>query len=114
MKRLGGTDALFLSMETPNWHQHVGGLTIIEPRDRLSENFTGVIYQIKAGHTGTAERKAMQHIARALVNQGAEAIIVGCTEVPLVLDQSDIAVPLIVSTDVLVARTIAFADKLVR
>ena len=34
MRRLGGTDALFLSMETPNWHQHVGGLTIIEPGDR--------------------------------------------------------------------------------
>lgn len=34
MKRLGGTDALFLSMETPSWHQHVAGLTILEPGDR--------------------------------------------------------------------------------
>src|SRR5262245_10085937 len=33
MKRLGGTDAVFLSMETPSWHQHVGGLTILEPGD---------------------------------------------------------------------------------
>ncbi len=31
MKRLTGTDALFLSLETPSWHQHVGGLTILEP-----------------------------------------------------------------------------------
>ena len=30
MKRLSGTDALFLSMEQPNWHQHIGGLTIID------------------------------------------------------------------------------------
>ena len=34
MKRLGGTDALFLALETPNWHQHVGGLSIIDPEDR--------------------------------------------------------------------------------
>ena len=30
MQRLSGTDALFLSMEQPNWHQHVGGLTIMD------------------------------------------------------------------------------------
>jgi diacylglycerol O-acyltransferase / wax synthase len=30
MQRLSGTDALFLSMETPSWHQHVGGFTVLE------------------------------------------------------------------------------------
>ncbi|HYF45644.1 MAG TPA: wax ester/triacylglycerol synthase domain-containing protein, partial [Acidimicrobiales bacterium] len=34
MRRLGGTDALFLSMETPAWHQHIAGLTVLEPGDR--------------------------------------------------------------------------------
>ena len=34
MKRLGGTDALFLAMETPDWHQHVAGLTVLDPEGR--------------------------------------------------------------------------------
>lgn len=34
MRRLSGTDSLFLTMETPSWHQHVGGLTILEPGPR--------------------------------------------------------------------------------
>jgi diacylglycerol O-acyltransferase len=34
MRRLGGTDALFLSLETPDWHQHVGGLSIIDSQGR--------------------------------------------------------------------------------
>lgn len=34
MRRLSGTDSLFLAMETPSWHQHVGGLTVLEPGPR--------------------------------------------------------------------------------
>ena len=38
VKRLSGTDALFLSTETPAWHQHVGGLTVVDPAE--SERFS--------------------------------------------------------------------------
>jgi diacylglycerol O-acyltransferase / wax synthase len=31
MQRLSGTDSLFLAGETPTWHQHVGGLVIVDP-----------------------------------------------------------------------------------
>ena len=33
MERLSGTDALFLSGENPAWHQHVGGLIVIDPTE---------------------------------------------------------------------------------
>jgi diacylglycerol O-acyltransferase len=31
MRRLSGTDSLFLAGETPAWHQHVAGLVIVDP-----------------------------------------------------------------------------------
>ncbi len=31
MRRLSGTDALFLAGDTPSWHQHVGGLVVVDP-----------------------------------------------------------------------------------
>ena len=33
MRRLSGTDSLFLAGETPSWHQHVAGLTILDPSE---------------------------------------------------------------------------------
>ncbi len=39
MRRLSGTDATFLNMETRHWHQHVGGLTILETSETADYDF---------------------------------------------------------------------------
>jgi aspartate racemase len=56
----------------------------------------------------------MSTLARKLEAQGAEVIVAGCTEVPLVLTQDDVEAELISSTDVLVDRTILFAGAELR
>jgi aspartate racemase len=56
-----------------------------------------------------AAAKLGAEVARALADQGAGALIAACTEIPLVLAQDDAPLPLVVSTDLLVARTLAFA-----
>jgi len=43
VKRLSGTDALFLSAETPSWHQHVGGLAVVDPSGTDRFSFDGVL-----------------------------------------------------------------------
>ncbi len=43
MKRLAGADAMFLNMETPAWHQHVAGLTILDPAGRGDFSFDEVV-----------------------------------------------------------------------
>ena len=50
---------------------------------------------IKAGFTTGKPREVILSVARALIERGAEAVIAGCTEIPLVLGAEDISVPLI-------------------
>jgi len=64
---------------------------------------------IKAGDTSEDVRKRMAGLAQRLIEAGADVVIAGCTEIPLVLTRNDIKVPLISSTDVLAKRTVAFA-----
>jgi aspartate/glutamate racemase len=42
-----------------------------------------------------------------MVRRGADTIVAACTEIPLVLEESRVDVPVIKSTDVLAAATVA-------
>ncbi len=46
MRRMSGTDSLFLAGETPNWHQHIAGLVILDPSDRNDFSFETVFRTI--------------------------------------------------------------------
>ena len=48
MQRLSGTDALFLAGETPAWHQHVAGMSIIDPTGVEDFSFEAVVRSIGA------------------------------------------------------------------
>jgi aspartate racemase len=76
--------------------------------------FMELIYRIKSGDSGDTVRRAMATLARKLEAQGAEVIIAGCTEIPIVLTADDIEGELISSTDILVERTILAAGGEVR
>ncbi len=46
--RLSGTDSLFLLGETPTWHQHVAGLTVLDPSERLGFGFETIFELVAA------------------------------------------------------------------
>jgi len=79
------------------------------PEDDELEQLMTLVNGIKAGHKGSDVSAAMRKLAQALIDRGAAAIIAGCTEIPLVLDNSMLEVPLISSTDVLAQKTVQFA-----
>ena len=70
------------------------GLTplVLEAPDQQA--FMEALYRIKSGDVGTAAKASFKSLGEKLLAQGAQAIIAGCTEVPLVLSQTDLAVSL--------------------
>ena len=47
--------------------------------------------------------------ALALHGRGAKAVVLGCTEIPLVLDSSNVPLPVIDATDSLARRVVAWS-----
>ncbi len=68
--------------------------------------FMAAVLGFKAGDTGDGPRAEMRRLAAALVAAGAEAVIGGCTEVPLLLEPEEVAVPLVDSAEVLAAACV--------
>lgn len=85
------------------------GVEALFLNDEAQAAFMRLIFGVKAGDVGVEARNAMRAHATHLNARGAQAIVAACTEVPLVLNSDDLAVPLINSTDALVARAISFA-----
>ena len=72
--------------------------------DRLA--ILSCINAVKAGDTGEAPRAEMRRLAAALIGAGAEVVIAGCTEVPLLLAADEVSVPLVDSAEVLAAACV--------
>jgi aspartate racemase len=85
------------------------GLTPELPTEAELRELMTLVKVIKGGTQTDATRRGMAGLAEALVSRGAGAIIAGCTEIPLVLDEDAVSVPLISSTDALAEITVKLA-----
>lgn len=74
------------------------------------QRFMDLVYRIKAGAHGARESADMLGLAAGLADAGADILIAGCTEIPLVLKAAP--VPLLSSTDLLAHRTVQLAKDL--
>jgi len=69
---------------------------------------------IKAGFISLENKGKILKASKALIERGAEGIIGGCTEVPLVIDQSDMEVPFFDSLNILALAAIRLAKGKIR
>jgi aspartate racemase len=73
---------------------------LLEPEDQRA--FMTLLYEIKAQGPQAGHGPRMQQLAQVLADLGADTLIAGCTEVPLVLGPDAAARPMVSSTDALV------------
>lgn len=85
------------------------GVELLLPTNEELQEFMRLTFAIKRGDTGESVRSGMLLLANALLGRGAQALIAGCTEIPLVLNDTMLGAPLISSTDELARKTISLA-----
>ncbi len=73
-----------------------------------------LVWRVKAGETGSETREEMAVLAAELVAAGAGVVIAACTEVPLVLDQSRVVVPLVDAATALAVRLVEMGGGVVK
>jgi aspartate racemase len=78
---------------------------VISPDVTEQRSIMNAIYGregIKAGYLSGKPKGDIIKVAKGLIRRGAKAIIIGCTEISMVIKEKDVTVPIIDSLDILV------------
>lgn len=86
------------------------GLEVIVPDEEERQTVHRIIYdELCLGTIRGSSKNQMKKIIQNLVAAGAEGIILGCTELPLLIHQEDVAVPLFDTTTIHAKHAVACA-----
>lgn len=100
--------------ESEIYHQQFKkfNIEVISPEEKDKEEVMKAIYAVKAGNLSEGIKRSILKIAQKLIDKGAEVIIAGCTEIPLILKEGDVSVLLIDPTQVLAKAAVQKARLL--
>lgn len=88
------------------------GLDVLTPNEADREIIHRVIYdELVQGKIVDGSRNEYKRIMETLIAQGAEGIILGCTEIELLVKQSDSRVPLFPTTSIHAISAVEYALK---
>jgi len=77
------------------------GIDFISPNKKQQNILNKVIEHVMGGNQKTEDVISLKSIAKDYLNQGAEAIVMGCTEIPLAITQSQINIKLFDTTEII-------------
>jgi aspartate racemase len=86
------------------------GFTLVTPEPEIQASCVmEAIYAVKRGDPSGAAGRLIRQAAQHLLERGAEAILAGCTEIPLILQDGDVSVPVIDPTWILAQAAVRHA-----
>ncbi len=85
------------------------GLTVAVPQESGQDGLMAAIRDIKADRNRDQARKTVENVCAGLVAEGAEVIILGCTELPLVFESRSPLCPVLNPTRILAQAAVRWA-----
>ena len=84
-------------------------IAMVIPKEQ--DKVTKIILNILAGKKFEKDKEKLKQIIEKLTNNGAEAIVLGCTDIPILLKKGDVDIEVFDTVEVLAESTIKFAVK---
>ncbi|MFP4395720.1 MAG: aspartate/glutamate racemase family protein [Anaerolineales bacterium] len=100
------------TMEKPFYRDALAeqGITVLVPEETERDIVHRVIYEeLVAGKIREASRAQYVAIIRGLAARGAEGIVLGCTEIPLLVRPEDVSLPLFDTTQIHAEAALTYA-----
>ncbi len=85
------------------------GIEALAPEPPVQSEVMDAILKIKSNHGKDEARKTLLRIGNDLIKSQAQAIVLGCTDIPLVIKNGDFSVPVFDSNQVLAEAAVRFA-----
>jgi len=87
------------------------GIEVITPTTEQIFEIAKIIHNVERGKILSEDKEKLREIAKSLENKGADAVVLGCTELPIVLKQEDCTTKLLDSTQILAEATVKRATQ---
>jgi len=85
---------------------------LVIPKDADQNNLVEVILNEFSGKTSAKDKAILKTSVKNLQKDGADAILLACTEFPIILKQQDLNIPLIDCNEVYAQKTAQLSNDL--
>ena len=94
---------------TQRLHEHFDITTVVPEAQERERIHAVIIDELTHGILSPASRRQYIDIIHSLVSRGAEGVILGCTEIPLLVKQKDVDIPVFDTTMIHAQAAAAYA-----